>query len=316
MSPRHYRLTGSPAHLRLVPGGDIRTRPGPLVATSALIGLRCAMDVITLGTGSPLPSADRAGPATLVRAGGQNLLFDAGRGVLLRLAAVGLGLPALLHQVFLTHLHSDHTTDFSDLVTTNWVTTPVDTPLKVTGPVGTERYAALIVASLGADIGYRIAHHQDLTAPPSITTTEVTEGLAYEFGDVRVTCAPVHHFPVDPAIGYRIEAEGKVVVIAGDTRPCDFLDRLCSGADIYVQTVVRTDLVKSVPSPRLQDVLDYHSSCEEAGETAGRAGVKTLVLTHFVPSLVSGTEEEWRTLAGERFDGEIVVANDLTTITA
>jgi ribonuclease Z len=274
------------------------------------------MDVITLGTGSPLPSAERAGPATLVRAGGQNLLFDAGRGVLLRLAAVGLGLPALLQQVFLTHLHSDHTTDFSDLVTTNWVTTPVDTPLNVTGPVGTEEYAALILASLGTDIGYRMAHHQDLNAPPSINVAEVTEGLAYEFGDVRVTCAPVHHFPVDPAIGYRVEAEGKAVVIAGDTRPCDTLDRLCSGADIYVQTVVRTDLVKLVPSPRLQDVLDYHSSCEEAGETARRASVKTLVLTHFVPSLAAGTEDEWRALASKRFDGEIVVANDLTSITA
>ena len=100
--------------------------------------------------------------------------------------------------MFLTHLHSDHTTDFSDLVTTNWVTMPVDTPLKVTGPVGTERYAALIVASLGADIGYRLAHHEDLTAPPRISVTEVTEGLAYEFGDVRVTCAPVHHFPSIP----------------------------------------------------------------------------------------------------------------------
>ena len=274
------------------------------------------MDVITLGTGSPLPSADRAGPATLVRAGEQNLLFDAGRGVLLRLAAVGLGLPALLHQVFLTHLHSDHTTDFGDLVTTNWVTTPVDTPLKVTGPVGTEGYAALIIASLGTDIGYRIAHHQDLNAPPSVTVTEVTEGLAYESGDVRVICAPVHHFPVDPAIGYRVEAEGKAVVIAGDTRPCDALDRLCSGADIYVQTVVRTDLVKAVPSPRLQDVLDYHSSCEEAGETAARSGVKTLVLTHFVPSLTPGTEDEWRALASQRFDGQVVVANDLSTITA
>lgn len=288
----------------------------PVVAATAAFGLRCAMDVITLGTGSPLPSADRAGPATLVRAGGQNLLFDAGRGVLLRLAAVGLGLPALLHQVFLTHLHSDHTTDFSDLVTTNWVTTPVDTPLKVTGPVGTDRYAALIVASLGADIGYRMAHHGDLNAPPSIAVTEVTEGLAYEFGDVRVTCAPVHHFPVEPAIGYRIEAEGKAVVVAGDTRPCDALDQLCSGADIYVQTVVRTDLVKSVPAPRLQDVLDYHSSCEEAGQTAERCGVKTLVLTHFVPALAAGTEEEWRTLAKEHFDGEVVIANDLTTVTA
>lgn len=274
------------------------------------------MDVTTLGTGNPLPNAHRAGPATLVRVGGQNLLFDAGRGVLLRLAAVGLGLPAFLHQVFLTHLHSDHTTDFGDLVTTNWITMPVDTPLRVTGPVGTARFADLVVASLGADVGYRTAHHQDLSSQPSVAVTEVTEGLAYELGDVRVSCAPVHHFPVDPAIGYRVEAEEKAVVIAGDTRPCDNLDRLCSGADVYVQTVMRTDLVKAMPSPRMQDVLDYHSSCEEAGETAQRGGVKILVLTHYVPGLAVGTEEEWHRRAAEFFDGEIVVANDLTSVTA
>jgi ribonuclease Z len=274
------------------------------------------VDVITLGTGNPLPNPDRAGPATLVRAVGQNLLFDAGRGVLLRLAAVGLGLPAFLHQVFLTHLHSDHTTDFGDLVTTNWITMPADTPLRVTGPVGTERFADLTVASLGADVGYRMAHHQDLTSQPSVAVTEVTDGLAYELGDVRVSCAPVHHFPVDSAIGYRVEAEGKAVVIAGDTRPCDSLDRLCSGADVYVQTIVRTDLVKAMPAPRMQDVLDYHSSCEEAGATAQRGGVRILVLTHFVPGLAPGTEEEWRALAGKFFDGEVVVASDLTSVTA
>ncbi len=274
------------------------------------------VDVVTLGTGSPLPAPDRAGPATLVRAAGQHLLFDAGRGVLLRLAAVGLPLPMFLNQVFLTHLHSDHTTDFNDLVTTNWVTTPSGTPLEVTGPVGTARFAQLTVAALGADVGYRMAHHHDLTTPPTVEVTEVTEGLAYERGGVRVTCSPVHHFPVDPAIGYRVEAEGKAVVVAGDTRPCESLDRLCAGADVYVQTVVRTDLVEAMPAPRLQDVLGYHSSCEEAAQTAGRCGVGTLVLTHFVPGLAPGTEHEWRDLAAAHFDGEIVVAEDLSVVSA
>jgi ribonuclease Z len=274
------------------------------------------MDVVTLGTGSPLPNPDRAGPATLVRAGSQNLLFDAGRGVLMRLAAVGLALPAFLHQVFLTHLHSDHTTDFSDLITTNWVTSPRGSPLKTTGPVGTERYSKLILASLEADIGYRIAHHSDLEIPPVVEVTEVTEGVAYEVDGVRVLCAPVDHFPVTPAIGYRVEAEGKAVVIAGDTRPCDALDRLCHEADIYVQTVVRADIVRAIPNARMQDVLDYHSTVEEAGATAERAGAKTLVLTHFVPGLEAGTEEQWRDRALERFHGEVVVASDLTTVTA
>jgi ribonuclease Z len=282
----------------------------------AICSTIAGMDVVTLGTGSPLPTPDRAGPASLVRAAGQHLLFDAGRGVLLRLAAVGLPMPVFLNRVFLTHLHSDHTTDFNDLVTTNWVTTPPDTPLKVTGPVGTSRYADLTIAALGADIGYRIAHHEDLTGPPTVEVTEVTEGLAYDEGGVRVTCAPVHHFPVDPAIGYRIEAEGKSVIIAGDTRPCDSVDRLCAGADVYVQTVLRADLVKQFPSPRLQDVLDYHSSCEEAAITAQRCGVRTLVLTHFIPGLAPGTEHEWRDLAKAHFDGEIVVAEDLSVIPA
>ncbi|MGH9169766.1 MAG: MBL fold metallo-hydrolase [Acidimicrobiales bacterium] len=274
------------------------------------------MDVVTLGTGSPLPSPDRAGPATLVRAGGQNLLFDAGRGVLLRLAAVGLGLPALLQQVFLTHLHSDHTTDLGDLVTTNWVTLQAPAPLKVTGPTGTRALADLVVASLVTDVGYRMAHHRDLTSPPGVEVTEVAAGVAYELGDVRVLCREVDHFPAAPAIGYRVEAEDKAVVIAGDTRPCDGLDALCDGADVYVQTVVRTDLVRAVPVARLQDVLDYHSTCEEAGQTASRGGVKTLVLTHLVPGVAPGTEDEWRVLAAEHFDGEVVVASDLTTVTA
>src|ERR1700761_7121616 len=80
-----------------------------------------AMDVILLGTGSPIPNPHRAGPATLVRAGGVNLLADCGRGVVMRLAAAGVS-PATISAVLLTHMHSDHITDLNDIITTHWVT--------------------------------------------------------------------------------------------------------------------------------------------------------------------------------------------------
>ena len=86
--------------------------------------------VTLLGTGSPIPSADRAGPATLISAGDEHYLVDAGRGVLMRLAAVGLGAPNLA-AVLITHLHSDHITDLNDVITTRWITTFTSTPLTI-----------------------------------------------------------------------------------------------------------------------------------------------------------------------------------------
>jgi ribonuclease Z len=98
--------------------------------------------------------------------------------------------------------------------------------------------------------------------------------------------------------------------------PCEGLDALCAGADLYVQTVIREDLVRAIPSPRLQDILDYHSTVEQAAQTAARAGVRTLVLTHYVPPLTPGDEDAWRALAAAHFDGEIVLGDDLTTASA
>lgn len=273
------------------------------------------MQVVTLGTGSPLPSPDRAGPSTLVRAGDLNLLFDCGRGVLMRLAAVGLPFPGLLHQVFLTHLHSDHVTDFNDLVTTRWVTSPPEgAALPVTGPPGTAAFVDRTIAMLADDIGYRIEHHADLEEPPRCDVTEVLDGPAFESEGVRVLAAPTDHRPVHPTVGYRIEADGAAVVIAGDTVPCESLDRLCVGVDVYVQTVIRPDLIRALPAPRLQDIIDYHSSCEDAGRTAARAGVRTLVLTHPVPSPWPATDDEWVAQAKAHFDGEVIFASDLTTV--
>jgi ribonuclease Z len=142
----------------------------------------------------------------------------------------------------------------------------------------------------------------------------VAIGQAFESGPVRVASAPTDHRPVVPTLGYRVEHEGKSIVLAGDTVPCATLDVLCADADIYVQTVVRPDLIRAFPSARFNDVIDYHSSVEDAGRTAARGGVKTLVLTHMVPPPQPGSEAEWIAQAAEHFDGEIVFAHDLMKI--
>jgi ribonuclease Z len=271
------------------------------------------MDVVTLGTGSPLPDPHRAGPATLVRAGGRDFLVDCGRGVLMRCAAALTG-AGQLARVLLTHLHSDHTTDFNDLVTSRWALSPVPNPLPVVGPVGTDAYVRRVLDMLADDIGYRLAHHADLTEGPGVEVEEVADGVVYDEGGVRIVAAPTDHAPVRPTVGYRFEADGAVAVVAGDTVPCEGLDRLCTGADVYVQTVVRPSLIRQVPMQRLQDILDYHSSIEDAAATAARAGVRTLVLTHPVPPPAAGTEQEWVEEARSSFDGEVIMAEDLTTV--
>jgi ribonuclease Z len=273
------------------------------------------VSVTLLGTGSPLPSPDRAGPSTLVRAGDATLLVDCGRGVVLRLTAAGV-LPVGLTAVLLTHLHSDHITDLNDIVTTHWVMSPAPLPLRVVGPPGTRAVVDGLLAMLAADQQYRLDHHDDLNQGPDVDVTEVEPGDRLELGGASVTVHPTDHRPLAPTVGYRIEHDGAVAALAGDTVPCDGLDELCAGADLYVQTVIREDLVRAIPAARLQDILDYHSTVEQAAQTASRAGVRTLVLTHYVPPLQPGQEDEWRALAAAHFDGEIVLGDDLTTATA
>lgn len=124
------------------------------------------IEVMLLGTGSPLPDARRAGPPTLVRAAGQTFLVDCGRGVLMRLTAAGVGANGL-SALLLTHLHSDHIAELGDVIITRWISTftPDPPPLQIIGPPGTAAVVDAVLAAFGFDIGYRIAHHADLTAP-------------------------------------------------------------------------------------------------------------------------------------------------------
>ena len=129
-----------------------------------------------------------------------------------------------------------------------------------------------------------------------------------------MSCLATDHRPVEPTVAFRVEVGGRSAVLGGDGVPCAGLDELCAGADAYVQTVIREDLVRLIPSARLQDILDYHSTVEQAADTATRAGVSTLVLTHYVPPMQPGQEDSWRSLAAARFGGAIVLGDDLTSV--
>ena len=279
-----------------------------------------SIDVTLLGTGSPMADPNRAGPATLVQAGGEQYLIDCGRGVLMRLAAAGVPVNQLT-AVCITHLHSDHITDLNDVITSMWITTFEPTPLRIIGPPGTREVAGHILASLGPDIGYRIAHHHDLVEGPLLEIVE-SDGVGtpdVSVGSVAITTSSTDHRPVEPSIAFRFDhdgSEGRVgLVVAGDTVPCAGLDQLCEGAHGLVHTVIRKDIITNIPVPRLQDTLDYHSSPEEAAQTAERAGMNTLVLTHYVPAIPPGGGDDWRELAARHFTGRVEVGDDLHHIT-
>jgi ribonuclease Z len=278
------------------------------------------MKVTLLGTGSPIPDPDRAGPATLVTTDDARLLVDAGRGVCMRLMAAGCPPPALTG-VLITHLHSDHITDLNDVATSHWILAEDAGPLRIWGPPGTKEVVEAMAAMLGPDRRYRLDHHADLRAGRGLVfdVTEVEPGDVIRLGETEIGVHRTDHRPVEPSVGYRISDARATAAIAGDTIRCTGLDELCAGADVYVQTVIRDDQVRAIApllpmGDRMLDICDYHSTVEQAAVTAARAGVGTLVLTHCVPAVRPGAEDEWIAIASARFGGQIVLGPDLTSV--
>jgi len=272
------------------------------------------MEVILTGTGSPLPDANRAGPSTLVKAGDTHVLVDAGRGVVMRMAGAG-SLPGLLAGVLVTHLHSDHICALNDVITTHWVMSQGKATLPIYGPIGTAEFVDRQLHALEPDIGYRMEHHDLLTNPPLVNVTELAPGDSFALGDVKIDTAATEHAPVRPTIGFRIEHAGSTAALVGDTIPCDGVDELARNADVYVQTVIRRDLVEMIPAGMMQDILDYHSGVVEAAQTAERVAARRLALTHMVPAPTPERYPEWIAIAAEHYSGEVIVGDDLTTVT-
>lgn len=276
--------------------------------------LLALFEVILLGTGYPRPDPERAGPSAAIVVGGKWFVVDAGRGTTMRVAGTDLKY-ANLRGVFLTHLHSDHTAGLPDLFNTSWQFGRKSVPLELYGPPGTKKLANAMLAFFAEDIHLRrdlLEKHP--AAGATIRTHIVREGVVYDDGEVKVTAFEVDHKPVAHTFGYRFDAGGKSIVISGDMRPNDNLLKYAKGADVLVLEAYLPEHFDKVDTPEVAARLkSYHTSAEEAGQLAARAGVKTLVLTHLIPA---NADERFRERAAKHFKGEIVVGRDLLRVGA
>jgi ribonuclease Z len=276
--------------------------------------LLAILEVLLLGTGYPRPDPERAGPSTVIVAGDKWFVVDAGRGATMRIAATDLQY-ANLRAVFLTHLHSDHTAGLPDLFDTSWQFGRKSVPLELYGPPGTKKLAGAMLDFFAEDIHLRrdlLEKHP--AAGATIRTHIVREGLVYDDGDVKITAFAVDHKPVRYTFGYRFESGGRTIVVSGDTRPTENLVRYAKGADVLVLEAYLPEHFDKVDTPEVAARLkSYHTSAEEAGELATRAGVRTLVLTHLIPGNADAT---FRERAARTFKGEIIVGKDLLRVSA
>lgn len=283
------------------------------------------MKITLLGTGGPRPDPRRMAAATLVGIGGEHLLFDAGRGVMVQLVRAGVPLDGV-GPVFVTHHHFDHIGDLFDVMLNSWIAGRKK-PLTIYGPPETGRIVeALTTQVYDKDIAWRSLGEPTFGGWQPIETHDVVAGPVVDTGRWKVSAEVVRHgegLGLPPAflarwtcLGYRIEAEGKVVAISGDTVACDGLDRLAHGADVLVQACF---LARSeIRGRHFERLADHTLACADTvGKIAARAGVKTLVLTHHRPR---GDEAEARALAeiaddvAHDFSGRIVLGHDLMEI--
>ncbi len=272
------------------------------VGRDVTAGLPDGLHVILCGTGSPLPDPTRAGPCTLVIAGRHLFVVDAGEGSARNLASFGVPM-GRIEGVFLTHFHSDHIDGLGPLMLLRWAGSAATAPLPVHGPVGVEQVVAGFNAAYMQDNGYRTAHHGAAIVPPggaggSAQPFAIADAplVVLDSDGLKITTFSVNHHPVSPAVGYRFDYRSRSVVLSGDTAVSPSLDRAASGADLMVHEALQPKLVKLLTDALVargqantaqitRDIIGYHSTPEQAADSAQAAGVRHLVLNHIVPPL-------------------------------
>ncbi|MDR2179615.1 MAG: MBL fold metallo-hydrolase [Synergistaceae bacterium] len=240
--------------------------------------------VVMLGSGTPNPVPDRAGPCVAVVVENESYLVDFGSNVVRQAEkARRMGISALsphnLKRAFCTHLHSDHTVGIADLIFTPWVLERSE-PIQLFGPKGLAAMTEHTTAAFEADIAGRMS---SACPTPEIgyksNVVEISEGVVYEDSLVKVEAFPVVHPPFE-AYGYRFKTADRVVVVSGDTAPCDSLLRYAKGCDILVHEVISATGVQK----RTPDWREYHTTVHttstQLGEIAAKTQPGTLVLYH------------------------------------
>lgn len=274
--------------------------------------------VTLLGTGTPIPVPDRFGPSTLVEAGDQKLLIDAGRGASIRLHQLGVPIGSI-DAVLLTHYHSDHTVGIPDVWLTGWLESYFgarSAPLRVIGPEGARALMTHLECAYAADVNIRIEDEKLAPQGAAIDVSEFdADGVVYEKNGVRVIAFEVDHGDaIKPAYGYRIEYDGRSVVISGDTRFNHNVIRYGAGADLLIHEVaiVRPELLAE---PFIQRIMAHHTTAREAGTVFAQARPKLGVYTHLVflasRTVPRATEDDLIAETRLTYDGPLEVGEDL-----
>ena len=269
--------------------------------------------IILLGTGTPYPDPQAAGPATAVVVGKRVFLFDAGVGVMRQVNAAQLPISGP-EAVFITHLHSDHTLGYADLILTSWIMRRT-TPLAVYGPRGLRRMTQLLLAAYAEDIQVRThGLEREVAGGYRVDVHEIRRGVVYNREGVRVTAIPVPHGSWKEAYAYRIDTPDRSIVISGDTRPSEALVRASRGVDVLVHEVYSPNHLAAEDRPGgrywPRYMREFHTSDVELGELAARIKPKLLLLTHIIR--MGSTNDDL--VAGIRrggFTGDVVVGKDL-----
>jgi ribonuclease BN (tRNA processing enzyme) len=273
--------------------------------------------LILLGTGGgPTPKPNRSAPANAIVVNGAVYVIDCGNGVARQMVLAGLPLNAL-KAVFVTHQHSDHNADYGNLLLLSWaanLTRHVDTY----GPPPLKEMTRLFLRMNAYDITTRIADEGRPPLKGLISVHEVSRGgPVMADANVKVTAALVDHGAVKPALAYRFDCPDRSIVFSGDTRPSPNLVALAKGADVLVHEVMYLPAVDGMAAGETnaktlrEHLLSAHTTAEEVGRVATQAGVKTLVLSHFVPGGPGLSDETWAAAVRPHFAGRLVVGRDL-----
>ena len=273
--------------------------------------------LILLGTGTPNADPERSGPALAIVVGHQSYLVDFGPGIVRQAAKASRELddlskplkPRNLRIAFLTHLHSDHTAGYPDLILTPWVLER-DQPLKVFGPKGLKNMTDNILKAYTDDINYRIDGLEPAnTQGWRVDVTEIDEGLIYQDELIKVSAFKVNHGTWDNAFGYKFETDDKTIVVSGDTSPSKKLIEASKNADILVHEVYSQDGFNRRTNVWKQYHSTHHTSTVELASIANQAQPGLLILNHIL--FWGSSEDELLGEITELYNGKVSLGSDL-----
>ena len=290
--------------------GSARQAPGTVAPSRT--------QVVLLGTGSPPPDPRRSGPATAIVVNDTAYLVDAGPGIVRRAsAAYEKGIAALavarLQTLFVTHLHSDHTVGYPDLIFTTWVQGR-RAPLKVYGPAGLEEMTKHILLAWQADIDMRTTGLERRSrAGLAVEAHEVTPGPIYEDANVKVFAFQNAHGEWASTFGYRFQTGDRTIVISGDTSPSAALIDNCRKCDVLIHEAYSEAYRPADTANWLEYRATFHTTTSQLAEIANKTQPGLLILHHrgVGPRGAEISDEQYLAEVGRTYKGRVVVGQDL-----